>query len=202
MKTLILLTGCLFAPVTGEVISVAETSEVVSVEETNKVEETVNEVKEWVANFFAPDKVAMYLSWVAYIGTIVGLVANIKKLKQTNNLTLKNVSDEIKDALSKTVGEKVAKEFSDILPPILKTQEKTNEIMTIFAKILALSQENTPESRVAILNLIEQLGTVSSEIVDSAKTAIQESVELAEEAKKQVEEKLDEIIDSYDGTSI
>lgn len=171
-------------------------------QEEETAEPEKNGFEKFVAEYLSGDKVAMYLSWVAYIGTIIGLVANIKKLKQSNNLTLKNVSDDVKAVLEKTISEEVAKKFEEIIPNINAASEKTQEVLSIFAKILALSQENTSESRVAILNLIEQLGTVGKEVVEQAKTAIQESVELAEESKKQLDERLDEIIEEYDGTSI
>ena len=74
--------------------------------------------------------------------------------------------------------------------------------MSIFAKILALSQENTPESKVAILNLIEELGVVGKDLTDTAKEVVIESKELAEQAKEELDKKIDEIVESYDGTSI
>lgn len=183
------------------VVYADETSGEPDVVEEQPVEEK-DEVKEWLNEFFSPDKIAMYISWITYIGTIIGLVGNIKKLKQSNNLTLKNVSDEVKTVLQETISEEVSKKFDDMLPSILQTQEKTNQIMSIFAKILALSQENTPESKVAILNLIEELGTVSKEVVDNAKEVIDAGVKLAEQAKEELDQKIDEIVDSYDGTSI
>ena len=122
------------------------------VEEEN-VEE-VEEVDAWFNEFFSADKVAMYISWIAYIATILGLVANVKKLKGENNLTLKNVSDDVVSKIDESVAKQVAERFEKYLPSILASQEKTNEIISIFAKILALSQENTPESKVAILNLL------------------------------------------------
>ena len=164
--------------------------------------DVVDEVKEWFDKFFSPQMVAMYMSWLAYIGTIIGLVTNIKKLKQSNNLTLKNVSDEVKKVLAETISKEVAEKFDAILPSMQSTQEKTNQIMSIFAKILALSQENTPESRVAILNLIEELGVVSKEVVDNAKDIVKTGKELAEKAKDELDHKIDEIVESYDGTSI
>lgn len=162
----------------------------------------VDEVREWVDKFLSPDKVAMYMSWVAYIGTIIGLVASIRRLKQNNNLTLKNVSDEVQGKLELIVSKQVADQFGKIAPRIIEGQEQANEIMAIFAKILALSQENTPESRVAILDLIEKLGTVSRDITETAKEAIEEGKVFAEETKKELDRKVDEIVDSYDGTSI
>ena len=165
-------------------------------------EQPKDEVKEWFDKYFGPTQIAMYVSWLAYIGTIIGLVASIKRLKQSNNLTLKNVSDEVKKVLAEVISENVAEQFEKIAPKLISGQEKSNEIMSIFAKVLALSQENTPESRVAILNLIEQLGVVSQEVVENAKEIVIESKVVAEEAKKELDKKLDKIIETYDGTSI
>ena len=171
--------------------------------ETETTEPTkVDEVKEWFDKFFSPQMIAMYMSWFAYIGTIIGLVANIKKLKQTNNLTLKNVSDEVQGKLEIIVSKQVADQFGKIAPKLIDGQEKANQIMSIFAKILALSQENTPESRVAILNLIEELGVIGKDITQTAKEVVIETKELAEQTKKELDKKIDEIVDSYDGTSI
>ena len=180
-----------------------ETSETEQPVETETAEPTkVDEVKEWFDKFFSPQMVAMYMSWLAYIGTIIGLVANIKKLKQSNNLTLKNVSDEVQNKLEIIVSKQVAEQFGKITPKLIDGQEKANQIMSIFAKILALSQENTPESKVAILNLIEELGVVGKDLTDTAKEVVIETKELAEQAKEELDKKIDEIVDSYDGTSI
>ena len=172
-----------------------EPAEPVAVEEDNAWE---NFVKEW----FSAEKVAMYLSWIAYIGTIIGLVANLKKLKASNNLTLKNVTDEVKDAMEQLVGAEMGKQVEKFLPNLVEVQAKTNDILKTFSKILALSQENSPESRVAILQLIEDLGTAGKEVVENAKEVIEQEVEAVKEHKEVIEAKLDKIIEEYDGTSI
>lgn len=180
----------------------SSTIAVKAAEEDVVEEEQKDEVDTWFDEFFSAEKVAMYLSWIAYIGTIFGLVANIKKLKQSNNLTLKNVSDDVISKIDSSVAKEVAERFEKYLPSILATQEKTNEIMSIFAKILALSQENTPESRIAILDLVGQLGIVSKEIVDNSKGIVEDTLKAIEEHKQEVDNKLDEVIQEYDGTSI
>lgn len=180
--------------------------EEVSIEEPTTTEvaptEETSELTDWVKDYFNADKVAMYMSWVAYIGTIIGLVANINKLKKANNLTLQNVSDNVKKQLEDTVGKEVKDQVERFLPALVSTQEKTNELLKMFTKIQALAQENTPESRVAILELIEQMGAIGKDITDNAKDLIKEEVRVIQEKRVEVENKLDEIIDKYDGTSI
>lgn len=182
--------------------AVVKADEVEQVEEQQVEEVKEDAVNEWFKEFFSAEKVAMYISWIAYIGTIIGLVAKVKQLKQSNNLTLKNVSDEVLGKIDGSVAKEVAERFEKYLPNILATQEKTNEIMSIFAKILALSQENTPESRIAILDLIGQLGIVGKEVVEASKEIVEETVQAIEEHKEEVNNNLDEIIKEYDGTSI
>lgn len=172
---------------------------VYAAEEENPVEENpVEEVENVLKEYFSAEKVAMYMSWLAYIGTIIGLVANINKLKRQGQFNLKDATKLLNDK----VAEEVAANTEKFMPNLIKTQEATNNILKSFSKILALSQENTPESRVAILNIIEQLGTTGKEVVDGAKVAIEQEVQLIQEHKEEVENKLNEIIEQYDGTSI
>lgn len=172
---------------------------VYAAEETEPVEENpVEEVENVLKEYFSAEKVAMYMSWLAYIGTIIGLVVNINKLKRQGQFNLKDATKLLNDK----VAEEVAANTEKFMPNLIKTQEATNNILKSFSKILALSQENTPESRVAILNIIEQLGTAGKEVVDGAKVAIEQETQLIQEHKEEVENKLNEIIEQYDGTSI
>lgn len=179
---------------TGVVCAADETEEQPVETETNPVEEVENILKE----YFSAEKVAMYMSWLAYIGTIIGLVVNINKLKKQGQFNLKDATKILNDK----VAEEVAANTEKFMPNLIKTQEATNNILKSFSKILALSQENTPESRVAILNIIEQLGTTGKEVIDGAKVAIEQETQLIQEHKEEIENKLNEIIEQYDGTSI
>lgn len=152
--------------------------------------------------YLTADKVAMYMSWIAYVGTIIGLAANLAKLKKAAGLTTKQVSEQVQAKVEEVVSREISEQTGKLLPSVLATQEKTNEVLAIFSKIIALGQENTPESRVAILNLIEELGTVGKETLQATEEAIHEEVKAVEEHKAEVEAKLDEIIEEYDGTSI
>lgn len=156
----------------------------------------------FVEKYLTADKVAMYMSWAAYVGTIVGLAVALKRLFGKNQITLKDVKSEVTQKIEEVVGNEVKLQTERFLPSVIQAQEKTNEILKGFSKILALSQENSPESRVAILQIIEQLGTTGKELTEAAKDVIQQEVALAEEHKAEIEGKLDEIIEEYDGTSI
>ncbi len=189
----------------NEVEEVEKSFEEESAAETEQTEEIAvveKTTKDWVEQWFGPDKIAMYFSWLAYIGTIIGIAVNLAKVRKMNHLTLKNVSDELKEVLNQNITNSVNVGLNNYLPQIAEGQEKANRIMEIFAKVLALSQEDTPESKVAILNLIQELGTVGQELIDNSKEIIEASQKAVEQHKEEVEEKLDEIIEKYDGTSI
>ena len=175
--------------------------------EEPEVVETVEETEDgWFESFwkeyFSAEKIAMYMSWLAYIGTIIGLVVKLKKLAANNQLTLKDVINATKDTIKEISAAEIQAQTEKFLPDLIKVQEKTNNLLGSISKILALSQENTPESRVAILQVIENMGVVAKEVTETAKVVIEEEVKLIEEKKEETNHKLDEIINGYDGTSI
>ena len=57
-------------------------------------------------------------------------------------------------------------------------------VLNSFAKILALSQENTPESRLAILELIQSIGNVSTKIIENAKTEVENQIKEEQKDKQ------------------
>lgn len=193
-------------PIEEEVSSVAEESSIIAEESLPEAIEEEDETKKAIDNFineyFSGDKIAMYFSWLAYLATIIGLVKKLISLKKSNNLTLENVNKLVQASVSKNVSEAVSEKFKEFAPSLVSGQEKTNEVLTIFAKILALSQENTPESKVAILNLIGELGVAGKELVETAKEIVEEGVKVEKEAEEKLNEQLDGIIEQYDGTSI
>jgi len=197
---------CSHKPIATYAEAEPETSETATEAEPTYVFVPIQEAKDAWTRFadewLTADKVAMYMSWIAYVGTIIGLAANLAKLKKAAGLTTKQVSEQVQQKIEEVVSKEISEQTGKLLPSVLATQEKTNEMLAIFSKIIALGQENTPESRVAILNLIEELGTVGKETLQATEDAIHEEVKAVEEHKAEVEAKLDEIIEEYDGTSI
>lgn len=210
MKKIAIALGCLVglgAPIIAATGTPA-TMVLAEGEETSQTAEPAPEPEQkqgwdlFVEKYLTADKVAMYMSWAAYVGTIVGLAVALKRLFGKNQVTLKDVKSEVTQKIEEVVGNEVKLQTERFLPSVIEAQEKTNEILKGFSKILALSQENSPESRVAILQVIEQLGTTGKELTEAAKDVIHQEVALAEEHKAEIEGKLDEIIEEYDGTSI
>ena len=198
LKSAMLIGALLVSPM-------AEETQPVEPPTQEKQEETEFYLKEWLAQWLTPQQVAMVMTWVAYAGTIIGLIVKLAQLAKMKSLSNENV----KDLIMKELGDKVDKSVQDNLATsivaINKTIQRQNEVLALLAKVSALSQENTPESRVAILELISRLGVVDKEDIDKAKETIKEEVKTKREIEKATNESVDKVIEKFekdDGTSI
>lgn len=198
LKSALLIGALLVSPM-------AEETQPVEPPTQEKQEETEFNIKEWLAQWLTPQQVAMVMTWVAYAGTIIGLIVKLAQLAKSKSLSNENV----KDLIMKELGDKVDKSVQDNLATsivaINKTIERQNEVLALLAKVSALSQENTPESRVAILELISRLGVVDKEDIDKAKETIKEEVKTKREIEQATNESVDKVIEKFDkddGTSI
>ena len=172
-----------------------------------KKDETKNEIKEWLSKFFEPQQVAMIMTWITYIGTIIGLIAKCYSLAKQKTLTADNVKEAVLEKLGDKVDEAVANQLSSSLVSITKMIKNQNETLALLTKVMALSQENTPESRVAILDLISRLGVIDNSEIQEIKETINKQVEETKVAEEKTNESVDTIIETYkvsddNGTSI
>lgn len=182
------------------------TSEDEKKEETT-TDETKNEIKEWLSKFFEPQQVAMIMTWITYIGTIIGLIAKCYSLAKQKTLTADNVKEAILEKLGDKVDEAVANQLASSLVSITKMVKNQNETLALLTKVMALSQENTPESRVAILDLISRLGVIDNSEIQEIKETINKQVEDTKVAEEKTNESVDTIIETYkvnddNGTSV
>lgn len=155
----------------------------------------------WLQTVFTPEVVASILSVITAMGAIIKLVSTMKELAKQNKLSDEHILSIINDTISTSF----KSTRSDLIEPLSNDLNKILPVLDKFAKIMALSQENTPESRTAILNLISEIGAEQSDVKKTAEDAkkVIESQVKEEEAKTEAKkETLNEITSSYDGTSI
>lgn len=166
-----------------------ETSEVSSVyEEPSSSEDgdSFDWVK-WAEGWFSPQVITTLSTVVGFLAVIVKLAYELRKMAKDKQLTVDKVSEIVLGQIKETLPEDVSNEFAKYLPQLTKYAEKSNEVLNTFAKVLALSQENTTESRLAILELIQQLGIISNDMIADAKAEV-EKQKAEEEAKKKAQE--------------
>ena len=161
---------------------------------------------EWAKGWFSPQTLTTLASVLTCLGVVVKCVGEIRRLAKDKQLTIEKIQDLVLTQIKKDLPEDVAVEFNKYLPALTEYAAKSNEILNTFAKILALSQENTAESRLAILELIEKMGVVSQDLVTKAKEEVQAQKDAEEKKAEEQKEAVKEVISATepkdDGTSI
>ena len=161
---------------------------------------------EWAKGWFSPQTLTTLASVMTCLGVVVKCVGEIRRLAKDKQLTIEKIQDLVLTQIKTSLPDDVAAEFSKYLPAITEYAAKSNDILNTFAKILALSQENTAESRLAILELIEKMGVVSQELVTKAKEEVQSQKAAEEKKAEEQKEAVKEVISATepkdDGTSI
>lgn len=199
IKELLLVSALIGTPV---VMVEAPITETPIVEETNTED---FDWKAWLEQWFTPEQVAMIMTWLTYITTIITLFYKFYRMAKDKNLTNENVKNLIMAELGDKVDKSVKEQITAIAIPLLQTSKNQEEVLKVLTKVMALSQENTPESRVAILNCISTLGVIDKQVVEQAKETINTQVKNDQDKKVATKEAVDKIIETTkkdDGTQI
>lgn len=208
IKELLLISALTFSPMNTEDTTPTEptTGETTEPTETPKEDEETFDWKAWLEQWFTPQQVAMIMTWITYAATIIGMIYKFYQMAKEKNLTAENVKTLIMKELGDKVDESVKTQLASAITSLTKTAERQNEVLSLLAKVSALSQENTPESRVAILDLISRLGVVDKEDIESAKETINQEVEEKKAQEEETNKSVDNIIETHkeedNGTSI
>ena len=181
-------------PEISEAGSVSEVSSEQLSEETTEGGE-VFDWAEWAEGWFSPQTITTISTVIGFLAVIVKLASELRKLAKDKQLTVDKVSEIVLGQIKETLPEDVSAEFSKYLATLVAYADKSNEVLNVFAKVLALSQENTTESRLAILELIQQLGIISNDMIDKAKAEVERQKEEEEAKKKAQEEAVTKVIE-------
>ena len=142
----------------------------------------------WLEEHFTAQTITTITSVLTMLAVVLKLVSYTKSLAKDKATTIDEVKNQVVEILQSTNKESVEKSINELVAPLEKEVGSITPVLNAFAKILALSQENTPESRLAILELIQELGNVSGNVVAKAKSEVNKQVE---EEQKEQEEKID-----------
>lgn len=179
-------------PTSSEVVTSGETSSEVSSSTTSEEDKSSStesfDFGKWMEEHFTAQTITTITSVLTMLAVVLKLVSYTKSLAKEKNTTMEDVKAQVIEILNTTNKESVEKSINDLVAPLEKEVGSITPVLNAFAKILALSQENTPESRIAILELIQELGNVSGNIVEKAKEEVNKQVE---EENKEQEEKIE-----------
>ena len=142
--------------------------------------------EEWAKEWLSPQVLTTVTAVLTALVAGLKMVASLKSMAKNKQLTIDGVNEIVVSSLKECVSKEVADKIDAYMPEIIAYEKKSSDIMIAFSKILALAQENTPEARKAILEVIQELGVINNTAVESAKKTIekQEEAKKAEEAKK------------------
>lgn len=135
---------------------------------------------ETLKGYITPETITVCITLFSFLVALLKLVSVVKDLKTQKAMTLENLMKN----LSVQNTEEFEKEKQDLMKVIMDLIQPLLKYSEVMAKVLALSQENTPESRVAILELIQSLGTIDANLIEQAKTLVAKQ-EVEKEEKKQ-----------------
>ena len=154
--------------------------------DTTPDKETTFDWAEWAKELLSPQVLTTVTAVLTALVAVLKMVASIKSMAKNKQLTIDGVNEIVVSNLKECVSKEVAEKIDAYMPEISAYEKKSSDIMIAFSKILALAQENTPEARKAILEVIQELGIINNTAVESAKKTIekQEEEKKAEEAKK------------------
>lgn len=141
------------------------------------VEEATN--KDW-ANLFTVKNVVTIVAWLLDGGILIAVIRYFvkdKKLEEKlENNTKETLAKIVPDQTKAAVSECVEKTITPIFAQVQAHMVEIEQAMNVFAKCFALSQENTPEARKAILDELTSLKIGDLKLIDSVKTYIENLV--------------------------
>lgn len=174
----------LYTDVTSSVVETPsqETSTDVIIDEVE--EEEGFDFGKWMEEHFTAETIATIMSVLTMLGVVLKLCASMKELAQKKAITTEEVCNKVSEILQTTNKESVEKSINDLVKPLEDKVGSITPVLNAFAKVLALSQENTPESRLAILELLQSIGNISDKVIDDAKKEVNSQIKQDEEKKE------------------
>ena len=130
-----------------------------------------------------------FISWVITLGCSSGFFITLYKAKKYKQITPTEIGKKVDDKIEEVLGGELANFLKNVFGPfseqMLEKFDKMENSTKTLVKCFVLMQENTPESRLAILNELNTLNSKETgELVSQIKTLIAEEVK-KQEAKSQ-----------------
>lgn len=148
----------------------------------------------WLEEFFSPEQISTLISILTNLVMLGFLAFKVIRLLRDKNTTAEQVKKEIMVDMDKFINEAVDEHTKKSLVEIRNALEKQNNVLELFIKIISLQTENTPESRLAIVEAIKQLGMLDEEAINKAKNEINKQVEEEVKHKEEVSNKVENVI--------
>lgn len=164
--------------------------------ENLSAEQFITIAKQIAEQAFSSDLLALVIAIFGIVGIAITFVITSGKAKIKANFTAKECAEQTEQKINELIAKNVNPSI-DKLVEYSKTQTFNSEQII---KALTLAQQNTPEARKAIVDLLLETGKLSNEVANETVEKVEEQVKEEEIAKNEVLNKIDEMKDN--GTSI
>ena len=159
-------------------------------EVANEVVEQTNDIWQTIKDQLNVPTITSITAIILLLVACLKLVSCVKTLNKQKAMTIPNLLKELKAYVDKIKDNEVKQWILEFISPLESKVDKLVPVIDVLVKIIALAQENTPDSKIAILNLIQELGSVETKQIEQ----IQEEIKAQEQAKVEEQEELEEII--------
>ena len=153
--------------------------------------------KDWT-NLFTVENVVTIVKWLLDCGILIAVVRYFIKDKRLADKVERKVSDVtekiVPEATKKAVLENTKTVIEPMFNQVVQDGALSRQIMEIMVKCMVLMQQNTPESKVAILDEFEKLkGIADMDTITNVKKYIQDAVEAHEKAYQETLARIEDI---------
>ena len=145
--------------------------------------------KDWT-NLFTVENVIVIVKWVLDCGILLVMIRYFIRDKRLAAKLEKGVNETLEKIIPDTTKQAVIACVEATVQPIVATLQsemlQVTDAMNVYSKVMALSQENTPESRIAILNLLSSIRLSDTATLDDVKAFVQDAIDKQNKAYNDV----------------
>ena len=175
--------------------------------------------KDW-SNLFTVENLIAIIKWILDCGVLIALIRYYIRDKRLAAKVEKGVKESVEKIIPEATKKTVLATVEEVITPIFAQLKADNldmtRAMSVFAKAMALGQENTPESRIAIIELLSQLNLSDEKTLAEVKAyidrlfaehkaTVDQVISSLDNIKAENEENIEEpeeVLPDFDGTSI
>lgn len=171
---------------------------VVSDEKVEEIAQLIDKVKnkDW-DNIFTVDNLIIFLQWVVTTFCSGGFFITLIKLKKNKAMTIEdlntNVNTNIRKDVNQTVENVLINTIAPIVDNVLNAIVDIKNITNVLTRCTILSQENTPEARLAILKEIDNINKSQEDLTQTVKNLINEEIQRNNEAVKERDQAIEQL---------
>lgn len=149
------------------------------------------------SNIFTLDNMLTFISWIITTLLSSGFFITLIKSKKIQSKTASEISGAVEVLINSKFGEMAEKFLKDAIMPIMEKYNVSIEYMEKTMKALSRcfveAQKNTPESRLAIMEILTDLDTNQKNLKDEVREIIEKEVAKSKEETAKLTQDLEEL---------